>query len=130
MPRRKKFRWIYFEPEEDEGEIELGADEAEAIRLADVEGLNQLEAAEIMGISQPTFHRILKEARRKAGIAILTGKRVRIVSRDYALRKFKCSSCGNEWTEPFDEKPDKCPKCDFELFWHPGMKRGRRGGRF
>ena len=41
----------------------LRADELEALRLADLEGLYQEAAAERMGISRPTFARILDRAR-------------------------------------------------------------------
>ena len=45
-------------------EIEtLRADELEALRLADYEGLYQEAAAERMGVSRPTFARILDRAR-------------------------------------------------------------------
>lgn len=41
----------------------LRADELEALRLADLEGLYQEAAAERMGVSRPTFARILDRAR-------------------------------------------------------------------
>jgi predicted DNA-binding protein (UPF0251 family) len=41
----------------------LRIDELEAVRLADVEGLYQEAAAEQMGVSRPTFARILARAR-------------------------------------------------------------------
>jgi predicted DNA-binding protein (UPF0251 family) len=45
-------------------EIEtLRVDELEALRLADLEGLYQEAAAERMGVSRPTFARILTRAR-------------------------------------------------------------------
>jgi predicted DNA-binding protein (UPF0251 family)/predicted Fe-Mo cluster-binding NifX family protein len=59
-------------------EILLGADEAEAIRLADLEGLYQEAAARRMGISRPTFSRIVESARRKIADAIVNGKVLRI----------------------------------------------------
>lgn len=54
--------------------VELAADESEAIRLADLEGLYQEEAAERMGISRPTFSRIVEQARRKVAMALIHGK--------------------------------------------------------
>ncbi len=60
------------------GEILLGSDEAEAIRLADLEGLYQEAAARRMGISRPTFSRIVESARRKMADAILNGKILRV----------------------------------------------------
>ena len=41
----------------------LRTDELEALRLADLEGLYQEAAAERMGVSRPTFARILDRAR-------------------------------------------------------------------
>jgi predicted DNA-binding protein (UPF0251 family) len=41
----------------------LRIDELEALRLADLEGLYQEAAAERMGVSRPTFSRILARAR-------------------------------------------------------------------
>ncbi|MGD8439618.1 MAG: DUF134 domain-containing protein [Holophagae bacterium] len=41
----------------------LRVDELEALRLADLEGLYQEAAAERMGVSRPTFSRILARAR-------------------------------------------------------------------
>ena len=135
MPRRKKCRWVSLEPPLPSGdEIEISADELEAIRLADVEGYSQVEAAGVMGISQPTFHRILKEARRKIGRAILEGRKVRIVGGDYVMRKFMCFDCGYEWEEPFGTgRPQNCPKCGsvniHRVDAGRGMGKGRGGGR-
>ncbi len=59
-------------------EVLLGFDEAEALRLADLEGLYQEAAARSMGVSRQTFGRIVETARRKAADAILNGKSLRI----------------------------------------------------
>lgn len=53
-------------------------DELEAIRLADYEGFYHEKAAEHMGISRPTFGRILDGARRKVADAIINGKALQI----------------------------------------------------
>ena len=44
-------------------EIILTVDELEAIRLKDLEGMEQTEAAEKMDVSQPTFNRLINSAR-------------------------------------------------------------------
>jgi predicted DNA-binding protein (UPF0251 family) len=49
----------------------LRIDELEALRLADVEGLYQEAAAEQMGVSRPTFARILGRARTTVARALL-----------------------------------------------------------
>ena len=59
-------------------EVILGFDEAEALRLADLEGLYQEAAARSMGVSRQTFGRIIETARRKTADAILNGKALRI----------------------------------------------------
>jgi predicted DNA-binding protein (UPF0251 family)/predicted Fe-Mo cluster-binding NifX family protein len=59
-------------------EVILGFDEAEALRLADFEGLYQEAAARSMGVSRQTFGRIIEAARRKTADAILNGKALRI----------------------------------------------------
>ena len=50
---------------------ELRLDELEALRLADFEGLYQEAAAERMGVSRPTFSRILSRARAVVARALI-----------------------------------------------------------
>lgn len=59
-------------------EIVLGLDELEAMRLADLEGLYQVDAAEKMDISRQTIGNILNSAHRKLADALLNGKALRI----------------------------------------------------
>lgn len=54
--------------------VELGLDELEALRLADLEGLYHEAAAERMGVSRPTFGRILQRARRAVAEAVVEGR--------------------------------------------------------
>lgn len=56
----------------------LSLDEFEALRLADVEMLPQLEAAGLMHISRQTFSRILARARRTVATCLTQGMAVRI----------------------------------------------------
>lgn len=56
----------------------LGIDEYEAVRLKDLEGLEQEQAAKRMGISRPTFQRLLSSARKKIAEAIIKGKALRV----------------------------------------------------
>ena len=49
----------------------LRIDELEALRLADLEGLYQEAAAERMGVSRPTFARILTRARSVVARALI-----------------------------------------------------------
>lgn len=58
--------------------VSLTKDELESIRLKDYLGIEQKKAAKAMGISQPTFHRILIKARKKIGEAIVEAKELKI----------------------------------------------------
>ena len=55
-------------------EVVLTVDELEAIRLTDLEGLYQAEAAEKMSISRQTLGRILDSAHKKIATALVHGK--------------------------------------------------------
>lgn len=89
MPRRKHRRNIgftarvdYYKPAgirmRDIEEVVLEADEMEAIRLANLEGMYQEEAAEAMGVSRQTFGRIIASANRKLADSLVNGKAIRI----------------------------------------------------
>lgn len=89
MGRPKKHRNIncniegyYFKPQgislTELKEVELAADEIEAIRLKYVEGLDQISGAKRMGISQSTFQRILNSALIKVSTAIVEGFAIKL----------------------------------------------------
>jgi len=59
-------------------EISLSLDELEALRLCDLENLNQTIAAQKMKISQSTLSRILISARSKVAQALIEGKAIKI----------------------------------------------------
>jgi uncharacterized protein len=65
-------------------EVELGADELEALRLADVEDLYHTEAAKKMGVSRQTFDRIVRRARMKVAAALVRGQALRVLERPRA----------------------------------------------
>ena len=52
--------------------------ELEAIKLHDLDGLDQTQAALKMGVSQPTFARILDKAYKAIAEALIKGKAIRI----------------------------------------------------
>lgn len=64
-------------------EIYLSFEGYEALRLTDLEGLRQNEAAERMQISRQTFGRVLAEARRAVTETIVKGLVLRIEGGDY-----------------------------------------------
>lgn len=59
-------------------EVRLSLEEAEAIRLKDIEDLDQEQAALRMNVSRPTYQRVLESARKKVADALLNGKAIRI----------------------------------------------------
>ena len=87
--RPKKTRWIKCDPGERcfrpqcvplsklDG-VFVTVDEFEAVRLADVEGLKQEDAAKRMKISRPTFSRIIASAHSKIGDALVSIKAIKI----------------------------------------------------
>jgi predicted DNA-binding protein (UPF0251 family) len=98
-------------------EVCLTVEEVEAIRLKDLEDLEQGECAKHMNISRPTFHRILNSARQKLAAALLNGKSIRIEGGNFmmATSYFTCGG-GHKWEVPFekmiDGPPVTCPKCN------------------
>ena len=60
-------------------EIELAADELEALRLADVEDLYHTEAAKRMKVSRQTFDRIVRRARMRVAEALVRGRALRVL---------------------------------------------------
>ncbi len=69
----------------------LTVDEFEAIRLKDLECLEQEECAKKMAISQPTFHRLIVSARGKIADAMVHGKAIKIEGGNFKMvcRKMK-----------------------------------------
>ncbi len=59
-------------------EIVLEPDEMEAVRLADLNGRYQQEAAERMGVSRATFSNIVHRAHAKIAEALIQGKALRL----------------------------------------------------
>jgi predicted DNA-binding protein (UPF0251 family) len=87
--RPKKTRWIKHKPGErcfkplcrplsKLENVYLTLDEFEAVRLACLEGLKQVDAAKKMKISRPTFSRIETSAHKKIADALVNIKAIRI----------------------------------------------------
>jgi predicted DNA-binding protein (UPF0251 family) len=117
--------------------VDMGVDEFEALRLKDLEGLDQMKGAVDMKISQPTFHRVLESAHSKIADALVNGKAFKIEGGNYMVREgerlFKCYECQNEWQEPYGTgRPNECPKCESTNIHRAPQDRGytrRHGGR-
>jgi len=87
--RPKKTRWIKCVPGErcfkplckplsKLEDVYLTLDEFEAVRLACLEGLKQVDAAKKLKISRPTFSRILTSAQNKIADGLVNIKAIRI----------------------------------------------------
>jgi predicted DNA-binding protein (UPF0251 family) len=128
MPRPTRWRTVagvplatYFKPAGVPlrllSELRLAVEEVEAIRLKDLEGLEQEECAQRMSISRPTFHRVLKAARQKIADALINGKAIRIEGGNFAApgQKFHCAPYGHAWEISLDARvparPLACPTC-------------------
>ncbi len=58
--------------------VELTHEELEALRLKNIENLDQIKAAKLMQTSQSTFQRILASAYKKISEALIRGKAIAI----------------------------------------------------
>ncbi|MFA5050348.1 MAG: DUF134 domain-containing protein [Candidatus Micrarchaeia archaeon] len=80
----------YFKPRAvpliDLKEVILTIEEFEAIRLKDLEGLEQKKVAEKMKVSQPTLHRLLNSARKKIADAFVNGKAIKFHGGNYSIK--------------------------------------------
>jgi len=94
----------YKVPENQVKENVLKIEELEALRLRDIEGLDQESCAIKMNISRQTYQRILAEARKKIVDSLVNGKAIRIEGGnfDVYLGRVKCLDCNNSWYESYD----------------------------
>lgn len=95
-------------------EVILTVEELEAVRLYDLEGLEQENCAEKMAISRPTFHRIITVARKKIAEALINGLAIRVEGGNYrvTLSRLKCKKCGLKWEGTFCKRHTRCPNCN------------------
>ena len=99
---------VYFVPSHEGAkatpESRLKLEELEAIRLKDLEGLEQYECADRMRVSRPTFQRILLSAREKIADSLVNGKTIHIGGGNYTrnICSVTCVDCGAEWMERFE----------------------------
>lgn len=56
----------------------LTMEEIQALRLKDMDNLDQISCAKKMNTSQSTFQRILRSAHRKVSRAVLEGKAIKV----------------------------------------------------
>ena len=119
----------YGVPEDKLKEVCLNLEELEALNLKDKQGLNQTESAKKMGISRPTFHRLIKSARKKMVTAIIEGKALRFEGGNYIpdkhIEPVMCLNGAYHYRisrrdipseeEEYKISTIKCPKCGKRL---------------
>lgn len=111
-PHFKGYRPIGL-PEEN-NPVVLNYEEYEAIRLSDFELYGQVEAAQIMEISRPTYARIYESARRKVAQAFVQGKAIVFEGGKvyFDSEWYTCSTCGCWFNHPAKEQEIKnCALC-------------------
>jgi predicted DNA-binding protein (UPF0251 family) len=145
MPRPKCRRWIGREPEVDffkprgvplaaMEQVVLSVDELEALRLADLDGLYQEQAAERMHVSRATFGRIVESAHRKVADALANGKALKVSGGAVDLgraRRFECPRCSHAWRIRHGTgRPTHCPACNTAgVNWSDGAPSSGRSLR-
>ena len=111
-------------------EVKLTMDEFEALRLADLEGFYQEEAAKRMGVSRQTFGNIINSAHKKIADAIVSSKAIKIEGGvvNMVERYFACYDCKQEWALPFGTgRPRECPQCKSKKIHKAARDRGPAG---
>ena len=94
-------------------EVVLSIDELEALRLKDLEKLEQHECAARMNVAQSTLQRILVSAREKLTRAIIEGKALRIHGGPYALEgELSCPRCRRHRHRAGNLPIEDCPECN------------------
>ncbi len=63
--------------------VEVGLNELEALRLVDLEGMEQEDAAQMMGVSRKTLWKDLKSGRAAIVDALVNGKAIEIKGGSY-----------------------------------------------
>lgn len=103
MARPRKWRRVCSLPEVDKfapvdvsisanETITITVEEYETIRLMDLEGLNQEQCADTMGVGRSTVQRIYDDARKKIADSLINGKILKIEGGNYKL----CSDFGDK----------------------------------
>lgn len=125
MARPTKFRRVEFFPQDsyfipwgkqkcEIKEMTLKVEELEAMRLKDIEDLNQEECAQRMKVSRQTFQNIIDNARKVVAIALTEGKAIKIGGGHYTISNciYKCSECGNVYEINYEQDKIECPSCN------------------
>ena len=124
MPRPKTLRKIVAPPgfkgykpygnqPNNKSHVDLFYEEYEALKLADYDKMNHLDASKLMGISRPTFARIYESARRKMAKALVETREIKSVFGNAVLDKswYECTACHARFTIPDTIVALACPLC-------------------
>ena len=127
MPRPRKYRRVWREPKpaifkpvgiplDQLQAITLLHEELEALRLVDLEGRYQEDAARQMNISRSTLQRIVSIARAKVVQALTDGNALHIEGGTFrvAAKYWQCTDCGHHWELEHgsgQSAPARCPSC-------------------
>ncbi len=119
-----EFNATYFKPAgvpvRDLETVGLTFDELEAIRLTDLEGMYQADAAARMNISRQTLGNIVAAAHRKIAEALIKGKAIKIEGGTIEyMRRLYCPQCESSF--PSDAGHANCPECN-----KPGIEDDER----
>jgi predicted DNA-binding protein (UPF0251 family) len=90
-------------------EIVMTLDEFEAMRLADLDGFYQEQAAEQMNISRTTFSRIIDAAHRKIADALVHVKALRIEGGPVQMAGRRCCRRHDDEGDLVEEEKEKVP---------------------
>ncbi len=108
---------FYFQSEDGNSSVGLNIAEFEALRLKHYISLTQKSSADTMGVSQPTFSRILEKAHGKITQALIEGKNIRVYGGKVNLKQdfkgYGCLNCDEEWEDKLASKNRKvnCSNC-------------------
>jgi predicted DNA-binding protein (UPF0251 family) len=84
----------------------LTFDELEALRLVDLEGLFQEDAARMLGISRKTFGMDLRNGRRKVVMALVTGVPIRVLGGSHVFHDDRMTG-SRDVMDPEEEEDDR-----------------------
>lgn len=122
MARTKKKRLVQMAPSfggfkpfgvlrEKKDKVSINIEEYEALKLCDYEGLTQIEAAELMRVSRPTFTRIYESVRAKIASAFVEGREIAYEGGDSLVAEwYICKKCEIIFTLK-QEIEAECPFC-------------------
>ena len=129
-PRNKRFRKVVSPPVlkgykpiglpvNEASVISILYEEYEALRLADYSGLKQIEAAELMNVSRPTFTRIYSSCLQKLAKAFAEGRSIVIEGGNVEFDKqwYRCNDCTTIFHHP-DDNNNECVSCESDDLEH------------